>query len=111
VKVDLNKDVDAAFVCTHEKDVFDAVEGVNEVREDNGEVHGLTSAQGPRTHHKCVQEVRTGPKGVNEKFKKILKEGWGVHETIYVGMELLDFLRGCKTWTSSPLTLRIIGRA
>jgi UDPglucose 6-dehydrogenase len=29
VKVGLNKNVDAAFVCTHEKDVFDAVEGVN----------------------------------------------------------------------------------
>jgi UDPglucose 6-dehydrogenase len=31
VKVGLNKDVDAAFVCTHERDVFEAVESVKEV--------------------------------------------------------------------------------
>jgi hypothetical protein len=31
VKVGLNKDVDSAFIYTHEKDVFEAVECVKEV--------------------------------------------------------------------------------
>jgi hypothetical protein len=31
VKASLNKDVDAAFVCIHEKNVFEAVESIKEV--------------------------------------------------------------------------------
>jgi UDP-glucose 6-dehydrogenase len=58
VKVGLNKDADAAFICTHEKDVFDAVEGVNEVERiavrsitSPGTVDELNRTYGNRVSH------------------------------------------------------------